>query len=365
MRIVLASACLIVPAAVIVALAHACGGYGEPATLRPGVVAGDQFVCVTTDGHLAVRDLKQDKHRDLTGLKPKFLSAIDLCDNRACVASEEHVYVVDLATGKILHTLPHAKGPVNVGFADKQHVFAASPEAVEIFDLAAGKLQHRVELRKPRPAEKDGDKKEAQPAAKATVKRNRYGVFARAWLTEGIIPCCRHENWLFVALPTDDKREGIELTTLRTVAVIDLRRGRLNEEVEFPRGITGLATAGGRLLVRSGILSYGIPLEHYTSLPISQGKIDVKSKEVRRYNALHPYGGGVGVTAVVDGSDQIVADGRSIARLDAQGKCLAKAEALAPGRELVGVWNGRALVAEMGTLQAVALTPEQKPAAAE
>lgn len=372
MRVAFASMCLVVALSVTAAVVEACGIYRPAATLQPGVVAGDQFVCVMSDGHLAVRDLKTGKHRDLTGAG--LLSAIDVRDNRVCVASDEHVYVVDLATGKALHTLPHAKGPVKVGFADKEHVFAASQEAVEIFDLAAGKLKQRVELRKPRPADQGTVKnsaKTAGPGAKTTdpasAKRSARGVVARPWLSEGIVLCCRHENLLFVALPADDKPRGIELTTLGSVAVIDLDRGRLNEEVQVARGITGLATAGGRLLVRSGIFSYGIPFEQLTSLPISQGKLDVKSKDVRRDYGSIEWGLGTGVTgSFTDGNDQVVANGRTIFRLDAQGKCVAKRESLAPGRELVGVWNGQALVAEEGKLEAVSLTPvEPKPATAD
>jgi hypothetical protein len=371
MRTALVSISLAIVATIIAAVVEACGIYGAPsASLQPGVVAGDQFVCVTTAGHLVVRDLKKETHRDFTELKPRFLSSVDVSAGRACVATAENVHVVDLATGKLLHTLPHAKGPVNVGFVDKTRVFAAGREAVEIFDLAAGKLEHRVELRKPEPRapEKDAAKSEAKTADKAaTTKRSRRGEFATPWLTEGIVPCCRHENLLFVALPTDEKREfeRLDLTTLRAVAVIDLRQGRLTDEAQVAHGITGLATANGRLLVRSGIRSYGIPLEHCTSFPISQDKIDVKSKDVRSYGVSMRWGlDTMGTTAFADGGDLVVATGKTIARLDAQGKCLATKEALAPGRELVGVWNHQALVAEDGVLRAVALTPvEQKPAA--
>jgi hypothetical protein len=368
MRTALASISLALLATIVAAVVHACGIYGAPeAALQPGVVAGDQFVCVTTAGHLVVRDLKKNAHRDFTELKLRFLSAIDVRDNRACVATAENVHVIDLATGQMLHTLPHSKGPVNVGFAGKDQVFAASPEAVEIFDLTAGKLRHRVELRKPRPqpAGKADAKGPSNTATKPASRRSTYG-FARAWLTEGIAPCCLHEHLLFVALPKDGQDSALDLTALRSVAVIDLRQGRRSEEVQVERGITGLSTAGGRLIVRSGILSYGIPLESCTSYPITEGKVDAKSPEVRRYRASYDMDFYRGAIAFIEGGDQVVADGKIIVRLDARGRCLAKKEALDGNRELVGVWKGQALVATGGELQAVALTPvEPKPAAAE
>jgi hypothetical protein len=326
-------------------------------------VVGDEFVCVTTAGHLVLRDLKKEAHREFTELKPRFLSSVDVADNRACVATQEEVYVVDLASGKILHELPHAKGPVSVGFVDKEHVFAASHQMVEVFDLATGKAQHRVELRKPEPPAGNGDKATDNAPNQSTARRARP-VTRNA---EGITPCCRHENLLFVALPTGESELRLELTTLGAVAVIDLRQGRVIEEAKVASGITALAAANGRLLVRSGILSYGIPLEHCTSFPINENKIDLKSKDVRRYDVSMRFGFDPisRVSSFVDGDDLVVSSAKAIQRIDAQGKCVAMKEALGPGRQMVGVWNRKALVAELGELQAVALTPvEEKPTAA-
>src|SRR5262249_29187019 len=118
-------------------------------TLQPGVVAGDQFICVADSGRLISHDLKKGTRRHLgVGGARDLLGSIDVAEGRACVASRENVYVIELASGKILHTLRHADGPVSVGFAESQHVYAASPRAVEVFDLKTGKLQHSIELSK-------------------------------------------------------------------------------------------------------------------------------------------------------------------------------------------------------------------------
>jgi hypothetical protein len=370
MRTALVATSLAIVLTIIAAVVHACGGYGQQASLQPGVVAGNQFVCVTTAGHLAIRDLKTEAHRDFTELKPRLLSTLDVSENRACVASDEHVHVIDLKTGKALHMLPRAKGPVSVGFVGKERVFAASLESVEVFNLAAGKLEHRIELRKAssQPKASSDAKSQAKAADKPQGKRSSRG--AAPWLAEGIPPCCRHEDLLFVALPGGARDRFLDLTRLGSVAVIDLVQGRVVEEAQVASGITGLGVANGRLLVRSGILSYGIPLEHCTSFPIADGKIDVKSKEVRHIDVSMrgTFDTGCWATAFVDGNDLVVSAGRLILRLDAQGKCLAKADAaLGPGRALVGVWNHQPLVTEQGKLQAVTLTPvsETKPAAAE
>jgi hypothetical protein len=363
MKTALVSASLIVAVTIVTAVVQACGGYGRPAALQPGVVVGDQFVCVTTAGHLVTRDLKKGAHRDFTELKPRFLSSVDVADNRACVATPEQFYVIDLSSGKVLHELPHTKGPVSVGFVDKEHIFAAGHQVVEVFDLATGKVQHRIELRKPEPRAADGEAKVADNASK---KRTGRGLGAIAWNAEGIAPCCRQENLLFVALPSGD-RDGIELTTLGAVAVIDLRQGRVIEEAKLARGITGLTAANGRLLVRSGILSYGIPLESCTAYPIRENRIDVKSKDVQRYDLTMRFGfeSIARATCFAEGNDLLVSSMQVIQRIDPQGKCVARKEGLAPGQRLLGVWNGKALLAELDDLQVVALKPvEEKPVTA-
>jgi hypothetical protein len=342
-------------------MVKACGGYGDMATLQPGIVVGDQFVCVTTAGHLVSHDLKKGARRDYTELSPRFLPSIEVADNKACVASKDHVHVIDLESGKMVHSLRHSNGAAVVGFADKDRVFTANHRAVEVFDLASGKRLQRVELCKEETPQKDTGGK--------TATRG-FGPFS--WNKEGIVPCCRHEHLLCIALPTiDAQRSGLWMSTLGAVAVIDLREGRKTDEAKVASGITGLAMVGGRLVVRSGIFSYGIPFERCSSFGIRKDKIVDKivadSKDQRRYDISW-----VGLEEwrhssplIENSGDLFVGSGKNVLRVDAKGKCVAQKEALGPNRQLVGVWNQQALVAEHETLHVVALTPAEKKPATE
>jgi hypothetical protein len=238
---------LLLAAAVLTASAvatYACGNLPmkTPGRIDRAVVRDGRLVAISSTGHLVSVELLARRVKDLGTFDMKLSPCVDFAGNKACVASQNRLYQVDLTTGKIVRAVICDQVIQGLGLISSERVYVQNGATIAIVDLAAGKTVQTVDL----------GKEVCCTAADLPAKR----IYA---LTTGI--------------------KGGGLITL------DLDKGQISDRLEIPelrtpmfRPGAAMHLAGDRVYVICPRYSYGIWIGRF-------GSIDLK---LRKYHDLKP-----------------------------------------------------------------------------
>jgi hypothetical protein len=300
--------------------AYCCGGYGEevlaagarvPGSINRSAIRGNLLVALLTDHRLVRVDLTTGATKTLATIDAP-AAALDVLDNKACVASKNRVMIVDLADGKITPAATCDHEVNALGFLTPQRVYVQGGPQVKVLDLATGRPVHDFSLGK----------------ADAKAPCGGYRTLGRSG------------NELFISVASDKD----------AVVVFDLAKGKVTDRIsardlhysssrEHP---TDLCFAQGKVYVLSSRLGYGIWTEKL-------GIVDLKT---RQYTALKLPAHSLQQPALVPGPHGTVflTSPSGTYQLDATGK-RSPTEISQDGRRhagsaLLGVWQGKALVVD-------------------
>jgi hypothetical protein len=274
-----------------------------PCNIARSVIRGNLVHAISTDGRLFTVDLLKGNVRDNDHSYPRLAPMIDVAGDLACVSSGTGVHVIDLKSGKMLHTRKSAALVEHAGFISDQRVWIIAGAKLTIVDMAGDSVLHTIDLGKA-----------PREAARAAV------------IGEG---ASRH---LLVPM-------GAEKAVL---AVIDPEKGEVIDRIPLPGMSMGgihaagdVQVVGDKAYVVCWRFSYGVWTE-------SIGCVDLKERTftaLKRPSALMQGrhlvigAGGKVFLAGSDGAAEYNADGKLA------GSVFSKGEG-----ELVGVWRGYAVV---------------------
>ncbi len=302
-----------------------CGG-GErvklPAVVTGGIVRGDHFFGLTTDGRVIAADLGRLKARELTELGFQLGPELDACGGRVAVRAGASIRVADAACGKVLHELPWEAGSCSLQFVGPDRLLVRKDHGADLFGFQSGK-----------PA--------AVPLAPA----------ARALLgtidpRDGL-DCDAEGKRIYVLV-------GRSATVRGGVAVIDLDSGNVTHvavpEPDEPRPSRTLFRVVGEqaIVVRSyrrHSYGYGIYGTGYGyGLPGRDRIVAVDLKTGRHQSAkfAEPSLGEGRLIAGEPGAVYLVR-GADVLRYDVRKNVAAKVRCSAPAGTLVGCWNADAV----------------------
>ena len=92
--------------------------------------------------------LARSKAKDLGTFDMKLAPCADFAGGNACVASQNRLYQVDIATGKIVRAVICDQTIQNVGCINSNRAFVQNGGKVAIVDFTAGKTVQTVDLGK-------------------------------------------------------------------------------------------------------------------------------------------------------------------------------------------------------------------------
>ncbi|HVS37889.1 MAG TPA: hypothetical protein VMS17_20185 [Gemmataceae bacterium] len=331
--------------AVVGVVAAFCGGEdSKPASAAPiklpgaasrGVLRGDHYYTIIGSEIIDV-DLKQRQATARASLSECYdylplAPFLDEMDGKACVASEKGVAsvpainVIDLTTGKVLHSVKYIGEVHGLGFAGDDRVFVIGATNVVVLDLKSGETVQTVPVLKPEQAEKRG--------------------------TAAVSAYQRVGNLLYLA----------ENAAMR-FDVVDLEAGKVVAELRAGYDwFGGLQVIGDKAYVRSINLSYGINNPQFGFFDLKTKKyIDLKHPDAKITD--HIIEKDFDQTTLVAGPDAGVclAWKGNVYQFDADGKQIGVTPIDKDDGRLVGVWNGQALTLGADALH---LTPLAKASA--
>jgi hypothetical protein len=209
-----------------------------PGTVTAGVVRGEHFCAVTAGGNLIDVDLPRCSVRDLGTPGGKLVGCLDVAGGKAVVASADHVYLVDLPGGKTVRSLDFAGGVCGVGLLGEDRVFVQTGCSVEVLDLAAGKVLHSIAT-----TEKQQVREKTAREKEAVIERER-------------VKHCRVGRLLYAGNSNDDRIAVIDLGAGKVLDRLpaDSRPG----DFHGIEGIGGIQVVGEKLYVEKMLLSYGV-----------------------------------------------------------------------------------------------------------
>jgi hypothetical protein len=304
-------------------VAWPCGGYGLdeppaplplPGSIARAVLRGDQLHAVSTEGHLFTVDLRKNTVRTLHNFNIRMAPVLDLAGDRACVAANNHVYLVDLKDGRVLCSKDLASPIHDAGFLGDRRVYVISGSKLSLVDLA-------------------GDK----PAQVIDLGKTPRDVSRAAVTGEG-----------------EAKRLLVPMAAEKTVlAVIDPEKGKVIDQVPMPGMALGgiysagdLQVAGDRAFIVCWRFSYGVWTQSF-------GCVDLKE---RKFTLLKLPSAIMHERRLALGTDGqlFLAGEEGTHQYDAQGKLVGPVFARGEGR-LVGMWRRQALLVKGKELQRSAL----------
>jgi hypothetical protein len=285
-----------------------------PGPVVRGVVRGDHFFAVTTNGRFIDVDLKERQVKDLGTFDLKLEPFVDVRDKQACVATKDDVYIVDLGTRKAKATTLRPTGVRGLGFLSDKQIFVQTDKAVIIkYDTCWGTTRTLV---------------------KFESKDDRTGATTPAHhLADGR---------LFVTSGVDGK-----------LAVIDVRGDKPVQFLDTPHWrLGGVHVVGDKAYIVGLRLGYGV----YTT---SFGSIDIKTSKFTEFKGFPMYR--QGVSTVMSGPDgSLLLSGSPTAyQFDNGGKTLGSVS-VGDGGQVVGTWNGQVLTAAKESLQVVKVESSPK-----
>lgn len=132
---------------------HACCDDTIPTTIKVPlrvehcVVRGDILLCGTSKDRILAVDIKRGKSFDLGSSSDVRWYDGDVLDGQALVATKDRLRAISIENGLTAHSVPMDRQKVRAfGFAGKGRAFVYRDETVTILDLASGKTLHTVEL---------------------------------------------------------------------------------------------------------------------------------------------------------------------------------------------------------------------------
>jgi hypothetical protein len=322
---------LLCAAALLVATAGP-GGAGDPPAPSPlrlsgqivcGVVRGDHFCAVASNGGLIDVDLHQRQVKELGSPGAKLVPCLDVAAGKALVASDDHIYLLEMPGGKTLRSLEFHGGVCGLGFLGDERIFVVTGCSVEVLEPGSGKVLHSIAT---------GDKQ--KPIDRERVKHCRVG--RRLYVGGG---------------------DG-------SLLVIDLAEGKLSERIapgtDRPwDGIGNIQVVGDKAFVEQMFLGYGIWQKSVALLDLTTKKyVRLRLRGSEWVSRAARVVAGPGGTALLVGHDN------QIWQSDAAGQLGGSVPAPAAGT-LLGVWHGQAILAKGETLQIAALAEPDKTAAAQ
>jgi hypothetical protein len=239
---------LLLAAAILAASAvavHSCGSpmpVKTPGTIDRAALHDNQLVAVTSTGHLVSFSLFSSKVKDLGTFDMKLAPCVDFAGGKACVASQNRLYQVDLATGKIVRAVICGQTIQSLGVLSPERAFVQNGGNVEIVDLAAGKTVQTVDLGK-------------------KVRCTTYDPSAKR----------------LYALTGEQKSGGL--------ITLDLAKGKISDRMEIPELRMPVFRVGGHIYPAAGRIYVVCPHFSYGIWMGCFGAIDLKS---RKYQALKP-----------------------------------------------------------------------------
>jgi hypothetical protein len=294
-----------------------------PGQVASGVVRGEHFCAVTSNGSLIDVDLQRRQVRDLGNPGANLLPCLDVAAGKALVASSDHIYLVDLRTGKPDRSLDFSATVSGLGFLGEDRVFVQTGCSVEVVDLAAGKVLHTIAT---------GEKPK-------TTDREQ-------------VRHCRVGRRLYASNASDG-----------SLAVIDLHEGKLIDRIPADanrswEAIGNIQVVGDKAFVERMFLGYGIWQKNVALLDLT----------TKKYTRLRLPGNewvnrAGGVVAGPDGTVLLTGHDNQVWQSDVAGEMAGPVTLAKPGT-LVGAWNGQALVAKAELLQLVPLPRPEKEATA-
>lgn len=304
--------------------ARPCGGYGLedppapltlPGTIARAVIQGNQLHAVTTDGQLFTVDLHKNTVRTLGSFDKKLTPVLDVAGDKACVAAQDRVFLVDLKEGKVLCSKAVANPVQDAGFLGDQRVYIVTDAKLLIIDLAEDKLLHTIDLGKtPRDV-------------------------CRAAVTSGA---------------GGSRRLVVPMAAEKTVlAVIDPEKGKVIDQIPLPgMPLSGIHSAGDLQAVGDKVyvvcwrFSYGVWTESFGCVDLKERKFTLLKLPSNMMHGRH-------LTLGTDGKFFLTGP-EGTHQYDAQGKLLGSIFAKEAG-QLVGVWKHQALLVKGKELQRSAL----------
>jgi hypothetical protein len=286
-----------------------------PGKIDRAVLRDNQLVAISSTGHLVSLTLFSSKAKDLGTFDMKLAPCVDFVGGKACVASQNRLYQVDIATGKIVRAVICDQTIQNLGCINSDRAFVQNGGKVTIVDLAAGKTVQTVDLGK-------------------EVRCTTFDPSAKR----------------LYALTAGGKCGAL--------ACLDLEMGKVRSVVDIPELRTPVTGAGGNLYLAGERLYVVCPRLSYDIWIGSFGYVDLKA---RKYHTLKPptilsaafrddyYSGGKG--QLVPGHDvlacpngELFLTGKDgIFRYQADGKLAGPVLGKGTGK-LLGVWKRWAVV---------------------
>jgi hypothetical protein len=281
-----------------------------PGTVANGILSGDHFIAVTSNGRLIDVDLKAQSVKNLGTLDLKLAPMVDVADGRAAIAADGRAGLVDLKNGK-LEGLTLKGDPIcGVMVGGEEKVIVQTDAAVTKINIAWGTVTKLAEF------EAKGVLENESPSV-----RQRVG------------------DRLYVTSTRDS-----------SLSIIDLKEGKRIDEIKLKGWrIGGLQVVGDKAFVLGLRLGYGVWTDSF-------GIVDLKTK---KYTALELPRHAMRPCTIVAGPEKtlLLTNEQGAYQYDADGKFLGTL-ANVPGR-IVGSWNGQVLAAEKDTLKLVKLSLQE------
>lgn len=313
----------------LAAAAYSCGIYGAPETLAkdakvPGrihksVIRGNLLVALLHDHRLVSVDLTTGATKDFGKFESPY-AALDVAGNKACVASKKGVVIVDLTDGKINPAGSVEHDASAIGFLTADRLFVQAGPQIKVMDLTSGKTVQEFSLGKADP--------KSHYSGFHTLGRSGKNLYVSVAKEKGAVAV--------VDLETGDVVDRYSAAELRV-------SGTLTHHTEH-------VFAGDKVFALSSRLAYGVWVE-------AIGIVDLKT---RQYTAMKLPSNAMHSPSLVPGPRNTVflTSSNGIYQFDTSGKQTAT---MTPTGErvdaaLLGVWQGKALIADGGlNLRQVAL----------
>jgi hypothetical protein len=273
-----------------------------PAGITRSVIRGSLLHAISSNGQLLTVNLMKNTVQEVGRFSSRLSPILDVAGDQACVVGAKSIYLVDLKSGKILHTRDSADEVQDAGFIREQRVWFVAGAKLSIVDMAGDKVLNKIDL------------------GKAPREACR-GVVTGEGASRRIL------------IPIQEEKA--------ILAVIDPEKGEVIERIPLPgMPMVGIHAAGDvqvfgdRAYVVCWRFSYGVWTERI-------GCVDLKEKKFTALKRSSPIMGSRWLAAGADGKVFLTgADGTD--QYDAKGKWLGSV--FAKEGELLGVWRGQALL---------------------
>lgn len=285
--------------------------------IAAGCVQKDSFYAVTHQGKFVVVNLKKFDAVKEIKIGAALAPYLDIVDGKACVASSEKVYLVDLTSGEIVQSMNHGQPRIfGLGIVKKSQVFVQhlgedelTSSVITVFDMSKEKKLRTFSVAGKR--EITGD--EAKNGSLRIVKVQRF-----TWAIKN-----------------------------PSFALVDLDKGA-SYSLPKCKGSKAIVVQDQNIYTINEVDSYGVRYWGVSRVDAKTGKVEASSR--KQQEAIY--------SIECDSNGDVITAGMGgLQRYDAKGNFVARVKFPMSTSRLVGAWNGQAIVAEQGAaLHLVELT---------